>query len=439
MRLLIHGGTLIDPASERSGSFDLLIDGASVAAVLEAGKAAAETETLDASGCWVVPGLIDIHVHLREPGYEYKETVASGSAAAVAGGFTGVACMANTNPVNDSGAVTRFIREQAVAAGLARVHPIGAVSVGLEGRRLAEIGEMREAGIVAVSDDGQAIADAGLMRRALEYSRMFDIPVVVHEEDPALAADGVMNEGANSFRLGLRGMPAAAEEVMIARDIALVERTGGRLHVAHVSTAGSVALIRRAKERGLAVTAEVTPHHLTLTDDAVQAYDTNAKMKPPLRGAADVEALLEGVRDGTIDAIASDHAPHHADEKEVEFEEAANGIVGLETTLGLVLRLVWEGKLEAATVVRTLAMGPARCLGLPGGSLRPGVPADVTIIDPDRRWNVKPDEFRSKSRNTPFGGWELQGAAVATIVGGRLVWCAEGWPARQSGKRSAKR
>jgi dihydroorotase len=276
------------------------------------------------------------------------------------------------------------------------------------------------------------------MRRALEYSRMFDLPVVVHEEDPALAGEGVMNEGATSFRLGLRGMPAAAEDVMVARDIALVEHTGGRLHVAHLSTAGSVALVRQAKERGLAVTAEVTPHHLTLTDEAVDSYDTNTKMKPPLRGAADVEAVLEGLRDGTIDAIASDHAPHHADEKDVEFEQAANGIIGLETSLALALRLVWDGKLDAKTVVRGFGAGPARCLGLPGGTLRPGAPADVTI-DPNRRWTVKPDEFRSKSRNTPFGGWDLKGAALATIVGGRLVWTAEGWTAKTTHKRSAKR
>jgi dihydroorotase len=277
------------------------------------------------------------------------------------------------------------------------------------------------------------------MRRALEYSRMFELPVVVHEEDPALAGEGVMNEGATSFRLGLRGMPAAAEDVMVARDIALVEHTGGRLHVAHLSTAGSVALVRQAKERGLAVTAEVTPHHLTLTDEAVQSYDTNTKMKPPLRGTSDVEAVLGGLRDGTIDAIASDHAPHHADEKDVEFEQAANGIVGLETTLALALRLVWDGKLDAKTVIRGLAAGPASCLGLPGGTLRPGTPADVTIIDPNRRWTVKPDEFRSKSRNTPFGGWELKGAALATIVGGRVVWGGEGWPAKTTQKRSAKR
>jgi dihydroorotase len=439
MKLLVQGGTLIDPAAQRNGRFDLLIEGGTVAGVLEPGETAAAAETIDASGCWVVPGLIDIHVHLREPGYEYKETVATGAAAAVAGGFTALACMANTNPVNDSGAVTQFIRERAAAAGLARVHPIGAVSVGLKGQRLAEIGEMREAGIVAVSDDGQPVADATLMRRALEYSRMFDMTVVAHEEDPALAGDGVMNEGANSFRLGLRGMPAAAEEVMIARDVTLLERTGGRLHVAHVSTAGAVALIRRAKERGLAVTAEVTPHHLLLTDDAVRKYDTNAKMKPPLRTAADVEALIEGLRDGVIDAIASDHAPHHADEKEVEFEEAANGIVGLETTLALTLRLVWEGKLDATTLIRALSMGPARCLGLAGGSLRPGAAADVSIIDPQRCWQVDPKEFRSKSRNTPFAGWQLKGAAVATIVGGQCVWSSEGGPGQLKKKRSAKR
>ena len=365
--------------------------------------------------------------------------MATGTAAAVAGGFTAVACMANTNPVNDSGAVTEYILERAAAAKLARVYPIGALSAGLAGQRLAEIGEMREAGIVAVSDDGKAVDDAALMRRALEYTAMFAMAVIAHEEDCSLASDGVMHEGATSFRLGLKGMPAAAEEVMIARDIALVERTGGRLHVAHLSTAGAVELVRQAKARGLAVTAEVTPHHFTLDDEAVSEYDANAKMKPPLRTAADVAACIAGLRYGTIDAIATDHAPHHRDEKEVEFEHAANGIVGLETALPLALRLTREAGISIETIVRAFSVAPAAILGVPCGRLEAGGLADVTIIDPKRRWKVDPAEFRSKSRNTPFGGWDMEGGAVATIVGGRVVWQADDRVAVVAKRQVAKR
>ena len=436
--LLIIGGILIDPLNERHGAFDLLITDGRVAEVREPGAGGEADEILDARGCWIVPGLIDMHTHLREPGYEYKETVLTGTRAALAGGFTAVACMANTNPVNDNGAVTKYILEKSAAAGLARVYPIGAVSVGLAGERLAEIGEMREAGIVAVSDDGHPIMDSGLMRHALEYSAMFNLPVIAHEEDRGLAGEGVMNEGPTSFRLGLKGMPAAAEEAMVARDIALLERTGGRLHIAHASTAGSVDLLRRAKARGLAVTAEATPHHFTLTEDAVGEYDTNAKMNPPLRSRADVEALIDGIRDGTIDAIATDHAPHHRDEKDVEFECAAHGIVGLETALALCLRLVHEHGLAADTLVRALSTNPARILAVPGGSLAENSLADVTIIDPHCIWRVDPDAFNSKSRNTPFGGWEMKGAARATIVGGRVLWRAVEEPVRRR-KRGASR
>jgi dihydroorotase len=425
MTLLIHGGTIIDPASDLHAARDVLIDNGHIARVVEPGAAGEADERVDASGCWVVPGLIDMHVHLREPGYEYKETIETGARAAVAGGFTAVACMANTEPVNDSAAVTKFIRERAESVALARVYPIGAVSLGLRGERLAEMGEMRQAGIVAVSDDGQPIADASLMRRALEYSVMFDFPVIAHEEDPSLAGHGCMHEGPVSFRLGLKGMPAAAEEVMVARDIALTARTGGRLHIAHLSTAGSVALVRQAKERGLPVTAEVTPHHLSLTDEAVGEYDTNAKMKPPLRSSADVAALIDGLRDGTIDVIATDHAPHHRDEKEVEFEAAANGIIGLETALPLLLRVCREADIPPATLVRALAVNPARILGVAGGSLAAGAAADVTIIDPEQRWQVEPANLCSKSRNTPFAGWQMTGRARCTVVGGRVVWRAE--------------
>lgn len=422
--ILISGGTVVDPANARHGALDVrLVDGR-IAAVGAPGTLGPADVEIDASGCWVTPGLVDMHVHLREPGYEYKETVLTGTQAAVAGGFTAVACMANTNPVNDTGAVTSYIVEKAAAARLARVYPIGAVSVGLKGERLAEIGEMREAGIVAVSDDGQPIMDSALMRHALEYSAMFGLAVIAHEEDRALAGDGCMNEGPTAFRLGLKGMPAAAEEAMVARDIALLERTGGRLHIAHASTAGTVDLVRRAKARGLAVTVEATPHHFTLTEEAVGEYDTNAKMNPPLREPADVEAVIAGLRDGTVDAIASDHAPHHRDEKDVEFDCAAHGIVGLETSLALSLALVREHGMSVEALVRAMSVAPARILGVPGGSLAVGAVADVTVIDPDAVWEVDPESFRSKSRNTPFGRWTLTGQARATIVGGEVKWQA---------------
>ena len=428
---IIRGGTVVDPANGVHQRRDVRVHEDRIAALEEAhADAAPDAEVIDARGCLVLPGLIDMHVHLREPGYEYKETIESGARAAVAGGFTAVACMANTNPVNDSAAVTEYIRERAAAVGLARVYPIGAVSLGLKGEQLSEMGEMQRAGIVAVSDDGMPIMNGGLMRRALEYASMFGLPVIVHEEDTSIAAGGVMNEGALSLRLGLKGVPAAAEEAMIARDIALLERTGGRLHIAHVSTAGAVALVRAAKARGLAVTAEVTPHHFTLTEAAVEGYNTHAKMNPPLRTRDDVEAVRAGLADGTIDAIASDHAPHHRDEKEVEFDAALNGIVGLETTLPLALRLVDEAKIALPVLVAALSVNPARILGVPGGSLTVGAAADVTIVDPGRRWKVEAARFQSKSRNTPFEGHKMQGQAVVTMVGGRVVWQAPAAAAR---------
>jgi dihydroorotase len=422
--ILISGGTVVDPANDRHGAFDVRIEDGRLAAIGAPGTLGSAAVQIDASGCWVTPGLIDMHVHLREPGYEYKETILTGTQAAVAGGFTAVACMANTNPVNDSGAVTKYIVEKAAAAQLARVYPIGAVSVGLEGQRLAEIGEMREAGAVAVSDDGRPIMDSALMRRALEYSAMFGLAVIAHEEDEALAGGGCMHEGPTAFRLGLKGMPAAAEEAMVARDIALLERSGGRLHIAHASTAGTIDLVRRAKARGLAVTVEATPHHFTLTEEAVGAYDTNAKMNPPLREREDVAAVIAGLCDGTVDAIASDHAPHHRDEKDVEFECAAHGIVGLETSLALSLALVREHGLRPDALVRAMSVNPARILGVAGGSLAVGAIADVTVIDPGLTWEVDPEGFRSKSRNTPFSRWTLTGAARATIVGGEVKWLA---------------
>jgi dihydroorotase len=377
----------------------------------------------------VAPGFIDMHVHLREPGQEYKETIASGAAAAVAGGFTTVCAMPNTDPVNDNAAVTRFIIEQAERAKLADVLPIGAVTKNSEGTELAEIGEMKNAGIVAVSDDGRPVPTAGMMRRAMEYARGFDLPIIDHCEDKSLARGGTMHEGHWSLVLGLRGMPAAAEEVDAIRDCALAELTGARVHLAHVSTRGSIEAVRRAKDKGLAVTCEVAPHHWTLTDEAVAGgetgspYNTNTKMSPPLRNRDHVEAILEGLRDGTIDAIASDHAPHHADEKELEFDQAPFGIIGLETSVGLAMDLVKQGVISLERLVELFTTNPAHTLRLDDrGTFKSGVRADVTVIDPETTWTYDVSASKSKSRNTPFGGRRMTGAAVATIVGGRIVY-----------------
>ena len=423
MRRVVQNGTVIDPANGLEADLDLVIEEGVIRELGQPGGfASVEAQRIDASGCVVAPGLIDMHVHLREPGYEYKETVLTGTQAAVAGGFTAVACMANTNPVNDNGAVTRFIVEQARSVGLARVFPIGALSKGLHGEELAEIGEMIEAGAVAISDDGRPVMDANLMRRALEYCSMFDVPISVHEEDLHLSSGGSMNEGPTSVRLGIRGVPSVAEDVMVARDIALARLTGGRVHIAHISTRRAVDSVRQAKAEGLAVTAEVAPHHFTLTEEAVEGYNTNAKMSPPLRLADDVAAMKEGLRDGTIDAIATDHAPHHRDEKEVEFDQAAHGVTGLETALSLTLRLVRDGVLPLSEAVQKLTMNPARILGLPYGTLSVGRPADLTLFDTQASWQVKPLASRSRSQNTPFAGWELTGKVRLTMVDGRIVY-----------------
>jgi dihydroorotase len=422
MSLLIKNGRVIDPANTADGVQDVLITDGRIERVGTHLEAPAGAEVVDAARKIVCPGFIDIHVHLREPGHEYKETVATGTRAAAAGGLTAVACMANTSPVNDTRAVTDYILATARTDGAVRVHPIGAVTRGLRGEELAELAELAEAGCVAFSDDGACVMNAGLYRRAMEYVLPFGVPVISHAEDTTLGRGSTMNEGVVSTELGLPGAPAAAEEVMVARDILLAELTGAHVHIAHLSTAGAVRLVRDGKARGVRVTAEVTPHHLLLTEDAVRTFDPNTKMAPPLRTKRDTEALLEALVDGTIDCVATDHAPHALAEKEGEFDQAAFGIVGLETAVGLLLdRLVRPGLLPLATLVSRLSHDPARLLGLPGGSLAPGAPGDVTILDPDIEWTVDPARFRSKSRNTPFGGWRLAGGPWMTIVGGTVV------------------
>ena len=376
---------------------------------------------IDAAGLLVLPGLIDLHVHLREPGFEYKETIESGCAAAVAGGITAVCCMPNTDPVNDCPELTDFILQKAAAAGTARVYPVAAISRTLEGKRLSEYGELKAAGAVAVSDDGRPVEDGQMMRRAMEYASGFGLPVISHCEDLALAGHGVMNEGAYATKMGLAGIPNASEAVMVLRDIALCELTGCRLHIAHVSCKESVEAIREAKRRGAPVTAETAPHYFTLTDEAVGLYDTHAKMNPPLRTAADREAIRQGLADGTLDVIATDHAPHAREEKEVEFDQAANGIIGLETSVGLTLALVAEGVISRRQMVEKMALNPARIIGANAGIAR-GNPGDLTLVDPARSWVVDPAEFRSRSRNTPFAGWKLTGRPVMTLVGGRVVY-----------------
>jgi len=421
MNILIKNGHIIDPENKIDGKLDLLVSDGKIAKLGKPGSITANgAEVIDASGRLVVPGFIDMHVHLREPGYEYKETIATGTSAARAGGFTAVCCMPNTNPVNDSRSVTEFILSQAAKEAAARVFPIGAITKGSKGEELAEMGELHDAGCVGVSDDGKPVMSAAVMRRAMEYSRIFDIAVISHCEDASLAAKGVMNEGFVCTELGLRGIPNAAEDVMTARDIELAELTGARLHICHVSSAGSVRLIREAKQRGVKVTAETCPHYFSLTDEAVRGYTTVAKMNPPLRTAEDVAAVRQGLKDGTLDAIATDHAPHAQDEKSVEFDAAPFGIVGLETSVGLSLKLVQEGVLSMTDLVTRMSAAPARIIKSGGGTLSVGAVADITIIDPDLEWTVAASQFKSKSRNTPFDGWKLKGKAVRTIVEGRV-------------------
>jgi dihydroorotase len=423
MSLLIRGGRILDPANSVDATQDLLLQGGKVAKLGAKLTAPPEATVIDATGKVVCPGFIDMHVHLREPGYEYKETVATGTRAAAAGGFTAVCCMANTSPVNDNRSITDYILAKARSEGIVRVYPIGAVTRGLEGKELAELAELAEAGCVGFSDDGKCVMSAELYRRAMEYTLPFGAPVISHAEDHTLSRDGAMHEGVISTELGLRGIPAAAEDVMVARDILLAELTGAHVHIAHLSTAGAVRLVRDAKARGVRVTAEVTPHHLLLTDEAVRSWDANTKMAPPLRTKRDTEALVEALVDGTIDCVATDHAPHAVADKEGEFDHAANGIVGLETALTLLHdRLVRPGVLPLATLVARLSRDPARLLNLPGGSLTVGAAGDVTLIDPDAAVTIDPARFASKSRNTPFGGWTATGAPWKTIVAGKVVW-----------------
>ncbi len=420
MSILIKQGRVIDPG-RINGPADVLIENGKIAAVGRDLKAPPGATVIDAAGKWVLPGFVDLHVHFREPGFEYKETIATGAAAAVAGGFTTVCCMPNTKPVNDNQSVTEFILDKARAAALANVLPIGAITKGSEGQALAEFGELKAAGCVAVSDDGKPVMNGLVMRRALEYARAFDLPVVDHCECTHLSEGGCMNEGLVATEMGLHGIPAASEDVMVARNLALTELTGGRLHLAHLSTAGSVRMVREAKARGIRVTAEACPHHFLLTEEAVREFNTNAKMNPPLRNRKDVDAIKAGLKDGTIDAIATDHAPHAVFEKEREFDYAPFGIVGLETAWGLAMVLVEEGVLTVEQAVSALTSRPAEAFGLAKGTLAVGADADVTIIDPETQWVVDPQRFKSKGRNTPFAGWKLKGQVVSTLVGGRVV------------------
>jgi dihydroorotase len=424
-KVLLKGGRVVDPSLGLDATLDVLLAEGVVASLSSDIDAPEGARVVDCAGLVVTPGLIDVHVHLREPGEEHKETIATGAAAAAAGGFTAVCAMPNTDPPIDDPAAVGFVRAAGRAAGQARVHPVGCISVGRAGLRLALVGEMVDAGAVAITDDGNPVMNSGLMRLALEYTQAFGIPVADHPEDLGVSALGHMNEGIVSARLGLAGKPNASEDIHIVRDLLLAELTGGHIHLQHVSTRFGVDAIRQAKARGVRVTAEATPHHLVLTHEAVEGYRTDAKMNPPLRTRDDVEAVRAGVSDGTLDTIATDHAPHHYDEKEAAFADAPNGIVGLETALGVVMtRVVGEGVIDLPTMVERMSCQPARAFNLPGGTLAEGGAADVTVFDPAATWTVDPTVFLSKSRNTPFAGWELTGAPRMTIVEGRVVWSA---------------
>src|SRR3954464_1309533 len=429
MKTLLKGGRVVDPANGRDGDFDILVEDGLIQRI---GKdlPVDGADVFEIKRGWIVaPGLIDIHVHLREPGQEHKETVATGTASAVAGGFTAVACMPNTDPINDHAGITQFILKKAAEAQLARVYPIGAVSIGSRGEQLAELGEQKLAGCVAFTDDGRPVATALLMRRALEYAGMLGVPIVNHCEDPSLKGDGVAHEGYFAAQLGLRGIPGAAESIMVERDVSLAELAGAHVHIAHMSAKESLRAVRAGKERGVRVTCEVAPHHFTLTDAALDGpvkYDTNLKMNPPLRADADRDAMLDGIADGTVDVIATDHAPHHADEKMTEFDRAPFGIVGLETAVPIVCdRLVHTGRISLRRMIELLSTNPAKVMNVPGGALTEGKPADITILAPDTTVTIDASALRSKSKNTPFDRWQLRGGVVATIVGGRVVYSAK--------------
>jgi len=437
MNILIKNGHLVDPSQGIDGIYDVLVSKGKIQELkphAAKGKdrkpakniSGRKTEdaglvTLEAEGLLVLAGLVDMHVHLREPGFEYKETIQTGTEAAIAGGITSVCCMPNTNPVNDNASVTDFILKRTMEKGFCDIFPVGAITKGQRGEELAEFGMMYEAGCIAFSDDGRPVMDSLIMRRALEYSKIFNVPVISHAEDSSLTAGGVMNEGLLSFKLGLKGIPAQAEEIMIARDIALAELTGGRLHIAHVSTKGSVELIRLAKKRGIAdVTAETCPHYFSITEDAVEGYDANAKVNPPLRRKEDLEAIRKGLKDNTIDAIATDHAPHHRDEKLGEFDLAPSGISGFETSVGLSMKLVDKGVLTLNQLIEKMALNPSRIVGIRKGTIKQGADADMVILDTHNEYTVDTACFRSKGKNTPFGGWKLNARPVATIAKGRI-------------------
>jgi len=446
MKVLIKNGHIIDPSQGIAGIGDVLIEDGKIKEVRiqnaehrtqstappthpspsrGEGKGGGENlvsdlRAIDAAGLYVLPGLIDMHTHLREPGFEYKETIKTGTMAAVKGGFTTVCAMPNTNPVNDNSSVTDFIIRKAIQEGACTVYPIGAITKGQKGEELAEMGIMHSEGCVAFSDDGRPVMNSLIMRRALEYSKTFDVPIISHCEDLSLSGGGMMNEGLLSVTSGLKGIPSEAEEIMVARDIALAGLTNGRLHIAHVSTEGSVRLVRQAKERGINVTAETCPHYFSITEKAVEGYNTNAKVNPPLRTQKDTAAIKQGLKDGTIDVIATDHAPHHRDEKLREFDAAPSGISGLETALGLSLKLVEEGILTMKQLIEKMTINPAKIMGINKGTLKNGADADVIIVNPDKEFKVEPEKFASKGKNTPFEGWVLKGAAVITICKGKI-------------------
>jgi dihydroorotase len=426
MKTILKGGRVVDPANGRDGEFDVVIENGAIARIGR-NLPAEGADVIEIKRGWIVaPGLVDIHVHLREPGQEHKETIASGTASAVAGGFTAVACMPNTEPVNDHAGITEFILKKAAEAGLARVYPIGAVSIGSKGEQLAELGEQKTAGCVAFTDDGRPVATALLMRRALEYARMLGVPIINHCEDPSLKGDGVAHEGYVAAQLGLRGIPGEAESIMVERDISLAELTGAHVHIAHLSAHQSLRAVREGKQRGVHVTCEVAPHHFTLTDDSLDGpvkYDTNFKMNPPLRAVADRDAMVEGIADGSVDVIATDHAPHHIDEKMVEFDRAPFGIVGLETAVPIVFdRLVHAGRISLKRMIELLSFNPARLMKIRAGRLDEGSPADITVLAPDLPTTIEAAKLVSKSRNTPFDRWRLTGGVAATIVGGKVVY-----------------